>query len=88
MVFKREFLLALFHSGVVDPPCIFYSSGHRQSFSDSMTHHGNIMVFAGGPVGNESKEHADLGDSVRLNVYMACYYAARKARWWYQLNKV
>ena len=51
-----------FHSGVVDPPCIFYSSGHRQSFSDSTTHHGNIMVFAGGPVGNESKEHVDFGD--------------------------
>ena len=58
-----------FHSGVVDPPCIFYSSGHRQSFSDSTTHHGNIMVFAGGPVGNESKEHVDFGDSVRLNEY-------------------
>ena len=42
------------------------------------------MVFAGGPVGNESKEHADRGNSVRLNEYMACYHAARKARWWRQ----
>ena len=69
-----------FHIGVVDSPCNFYSSGHGQCFSNSKTHHGNIAVFAGGPVGNESKEHDDLGDSTRLNEYMACYHAARKAR--------
>ena len=73
-----------FHSSVINSPCIFYGSGHGQCFSDSKTHHGNIAVFAGGSVGNESKEHDDLGDSTRLNEYMACYHAARKARWWYQ----
>ena len=41
-------------------------------------------MFAGGPVGNESKKHDDLGDSTPLNEYMACYHAARRARWWYQ----
>ena len=73
-----------FHSNVTDPPCIFYDSGHGQYFSDSKAHHGNIAVFAGGPVGNESKKHDDLGDSTPLNEYMACYHAARRARWWYQ----
>ena len=73
-----------FHSKVTDPPCIFYDSGHGQYFSDSKAHHGNIAVFAGGPVGNESKKHDDLGDSTPLNEYMACYHAARRARWWYQ----
>jgi hypothetical protein len=73
-----------FHSNVTDPPCIFYDSGHGQYFSDSRAHHGNIAAYAGDPVGNESKKHDDPADSSPLNVYMACYHATRKARWWRQ----
>ena len=73
-----------FHSNVTDPPYFFYDSGHGQYFRDSRAHHGNIAASAGGPVGNESKKHNDLADSTPFNEYMACYHAARKARWWYQ----
>ena len=73
-----------FHSNVTDPPYFFYDSGHGQYFRDSRAHHRNIAASAGGPVGNESKKHNDLADSTPFNEYMACYHAARKARWWYQ----
>jgi hypothetical protein len=44
-------------------------------------------MFAGGHdiVGNESKKHDDVGDSTAMNEYMACYHAARRARWWFQI---
>ena len=66
-------------------PCIFYDAGHNQYSSDSKAHHGNVAVFAGGPVGNDSKKHDDVGDSTPMNEYMALYWAARRGRWWYQL---
>ena len=74
-----------FHSNGDTMPNCFYDSSHGQYASDSKAHHGSICMFAGGPVGNESKKHDDVGDSTAMNEYMACYHAARRARWWYQL---
>ena len=39
----------------------------------------------GGPVGNESKKHEDVGDSTPPSEYMALYWCGRRGRWWYQL---
>jgi hypothetical protein len=74
-----------FYSNGCTEPCIFYDAGHNQYASDSKAHHGNVAVFAGGPVGNDSKKHDDVGDSTPMNEYMALYWAARRGRWWYQL---
>jgi hypothetical protein len=55
-----------------------YDAGHNQYASDSKAHHGHVAVFAGGPVGNESKKHEDLGDSTPYNEYMALYWCGRR----------
>ena len=69
-----------FYSNGCTEPCIFYDAGHNQYASDSKAHHGNVAVFAGGPVGNDSKKHDDVGDSTPMNEYMALYWAARRGR--------
>ena len=70
-----------FYSNGNTGPYMCYDAGHNQYSSDSKAHHGNIVVFTGGPVGNESKKHDDVGDSTPMNEYMALYWAARRGRW-------
>jgi hypothetical protein len=74
-----------FYSNGSTVPFFHYDAGHNQYASDSKAHHGHVAVFAGGPVGNESKKHEDLGDSTPYNEYMALYWCGRRGRWWYQL---
>ena len=46
-----------FYSNGSTVPFFHYDARHNQYASDSKAHHGHVAVFAGGPVGNESKKH-------------------------------
>ena len=65
-----------FYSNGSTVPFFHYDAGHNQYASDSKAHHGHVAVFAGGPVGNESKKHEDLGDSTPYNVALYWFGSA------------
>ena len=55
--------------------------------SNAKAHYGTVAVFAGGPIGAESKKQDDIGDSTAYNETMALYHCSRRCRYWYQLIK-
>ena len=76
-----------YHSNGNLKPKMFYDSSHNMYKSDSKAHYGTVSVFAGGPIGAESKKQDDIGDSTAYNETMALYHCSRRCRYWYQLIK-
>ena len=60
-----------FHSDGNTKPKMFYDSSHNLYKSDAKAHYGITSIFAGGPIGAESKKQDDIGDSTAYNETMA-----------------